>query len=358
MTKWISYSLIAAALLASCNMNPNNQPKTNKQQGLSAEEDQKLLAQAQGIFKPVPAISENPNNPITPEKVKLGKFLYFDTRLSKTGNNSCNSCHNLNTFGVDNLATSPGDEGKNGNRNSPTSFNAALHTMQFWDGRAKDVEEQAGMPVMNPVEMNIPSEDFLIKRLKGIELYKQLFASAFPDEKDPLTFKNMAKAIGAFERTLITPSKFDEYLHGKSDALSYEEKKGLQTFINEGCTTCHNGVAIGGNSLQKFGSLDNYRNYTGSTIEDEGRKEVTKDEFDKDLFKTPSLRNITKTAPYFHDGSVEELSRAITIMGKIQLGKDFSPEQVASIKAFLEALTGDIPDDVKQIPAELEGVKI
>jgi cytochrome c peroxidase len=356
--KSIIYSLSAVVLLASCNMNPNNQPKKNKQQTLSAEEDQKLLAQAQGIFKPLPEVAENPENPVTPEKVNLGKYLYHDTRLSKTGNNSCNSCHNLQTFGVDNLATSPGDEGKNGNRNSPTTFNAALHSVQFWDGRAKHVEEQAGMPVLNPAEMNIPSKDFLIKRLKGVELYKNLFAAAFPNEKDPLTYANIEKAIGAFERTLLTPSKFDTYLNGDEDALSYEEKKGLQTFIETGCTTCHNGVVVGGNSLQKFGSLDNYRNYTGSTTNDEGRKEVTKDEMDKDIFKTPSLRNVTKTAPYFHDGSVEELSRAITIMGKIQLGKDLTPEQVGSIKVFLETLTGDIPEETKQKPAELEGIKI
>ncbi len=358
MKKLFFASIALSAVIVSCNMNPNNQPKTNKQQGLSAEEDQKLLAHAQGIFKPLPEIAENPNNPVTPEKVNLGKYLYHDTRLSKTGNNSCNSCHNLSTFGVDNLPTSPGDEGKNGNRNSPTTFNAALHTMQFWDGRAKDVEEQAGMPVLNPMEMNIPSKEFLVNRLKGIDLYQKLFAEAYPEEKSPISYANIEKAIGAFERTLLTPSKFDDYLKGNANALTYEEKKGLQTFIDAGCTTCHNGVALGGNSLQKFGSLDNYRNYTGSTINDEGRKEVTKDEMDKDIFKTPSLRNVTKTAPYFHDGSVEELSRAITIMAKIQLAKDLTPEQVGSIKLFLETLTGDIPEETKQVPVELQGVKI
>src|SRR5690606_4157549 len=248
-------------------MNPNTQQGKKVAAGMTNEEEEKLLAQAQTIFKPVPEIAENPKNPVTPEKVKLGKLLYFDTRLSLKGNNSCNSCHNLTTFGVDNLALSPGDEGEVGTRNSQTSFNAALHTMQFWDGRAKDVEEQAGMPILNPVEMNIPSKEFLIKRLKAIDLYKEHFALAFPEEKDPLTYTNIEKAIGAFERTLITPSKFDTYLIGDVNALTHEEKKGLQTFINEGCTTCHNGVALGGNSLQKFGAIEDFRQYTGTTIE-------------------------------------------------------------------------------------------
>lgn len=347
---------LAALALSSCNMNPNNKPK-EKANNFSTEEEQKLLAQAKGVFKPIEvnaAFSET--NPHSEDKVKLGKMLYFDTRLSKDGNNSCNSCHNVESFGVDNLPTSPGDLGKNGGRNSPTTFNAALHTTQFWDGRAAHIEEQAGMPILNPAEMNIPSKEFLEKRLSEIEDYKKLFASAFPESKQAISYSNLQSAIGCFERTLVTPARFDEYLNGKKDALTYEEKQGMQLFMDNGCTTCHNGVALGGNSFQKFGAVDNYRNYTGSKLNDEGRKDLTKNEADKDMFKVPSLRNITKTYPYFHDGSVEELSRAITIMGKIQLDKELNKEQVNKIIAFLETLTSDVPDEVKRKPKELAGL--
>jgi cytochrome c peroxidase len=351
--KQLSLLVVATVILASCNMNPNNQTK-KKAAAFSTEEEQKLLAQAQGVFKPLEANSAySESNPHSEAKVKLGKMLYFDTRLSKDGNNSCNSCHKIESFGVDNLPTSPGDLGKNGNRNSPTTFNAALHTAQFWDGRAAHVEEQAGMPILNPAEMNIPSKEFLEKRLSEIEAYKKLFAEAFPESKQPLSYDNLQNAIGSFERTLVTPARFDEYLKGKSDALTYEEKQGLQLFMDNGCATCHNGVALGGNSFQKFGAVENYRNYTGSKTNDEGKKEVTKNEADKDIFKVPSLRNITKTYPYFHDGSVEELNRAITIMGKIQLDKDLNKEQVNKIIAFLETLTSDVPDEVKRKPQEL-----
>lgn len=334
------------------------QADAKKQQpsfALTPAQEQELWLKAKNIFKPLPAVADNPDNPVTPEKVKLGKLLYFDKRLSLKGNNSCNSCHKLSSFGVDNLPTSPGDEGKNGDRNSPTTLNAALHTMQFWDGRARDVEEQAGMPILNPVEMNIPSESFLIKRLKEIDLYRTQFAAAFPQAKEPITYDNVKKAIAAFERTLLTPSRFDDYLNGKKDALTAEEKKGLMTFFETGCNTCHNGVALGGNSLQKFGAFYDYRQFLKGTKNDEGRKEVTKNEFDKDFFKVPSLRNVTKTHPYFHDGSIADLDTAIRIMAKLQLDKDLSDEQISSLKAFFKALESDLPEEVKQPPAELAG---
>jgi cytochrome c peroxidase len=348
------YVILGLLVFASCNSGSQPSSSASKPQaGLTPAQEQELYLKARNIFKPLPEVAENPDNPVTPEKVKLGKMLYFDKRLSAKGNNSCNSCHNLATFGVDNLPTSPGDEGKNGTRNSPTTLNAALHTMQFWDGRAKDVEEQAGMPILNPVEMNIPSEDFLIKRLKGIDLYKTLFAAAYPDSKNPITYENVRKAIAAFERTLLTPSRFDEYLNGKKDALTAEEKKGMLAFFDAGCNTCHNGVAVGGNSLQKFGAFYDYRQFLKGTHNDEGRKEVTKNEFDKDFFKTPSLRNVTKTHPYFHDGSIPDLESAIHIMAKLQLDRDLSDEQIASIKAFLQSMESDLPAAVKQPPAEL-----
>lgn len=337
-----------AALLYSCG--GNTPPAENKAAAPATDE---LLTQAQGIFKALPAVAENTENPVTDEKVALGKILYMDTRLSKTGNNSCNSCHNLNTYGVDNESFSKGDAGKLGGRNSPSSFNAALHASQFWDGRAKDVEEQAGMPIMNPVEMAIPSEDFLVKRLAGVPMYAEKFKTAFPGEEKPLTYKNIARAIAAFERTLLTPSKFDKYLNGDATALNDAEKEGLKTFINTGCTSCHSGVAVGGSQFMKFGLLNDYHALTGSNNGDNGRMAVTKQESDKDVFKVASLRNVAKTFPYFHDGSVKDLSQAVKIMAKAQLNKDLTDAEVQSIVTFLETLTGEVPATAKEMPKEL-----
>ncbi|MCS6818866.1 MAG: cytochrome-c peroxidase, partial [Chitinophagales bacterium] len=252
---------LGLSILNACNTR-QQAPSTQAEESLSADAERFLLQDAQDVFKPLPDVAENKDNPVTPEKVLLGKALYHDARLSKTGNNSCNSCHNLNTFGVDRNPTSTGDAGKNGNRNSPTVLNAALHTVQFWDGRAKDVEEQAGMPILNPIEMAIPSKDFLVKRLKEIKEYRELFAKAFPGEKDPLNYNNIQKAIAAFERTLLTPSPFDEYLKGNTNALTYKQKIGLREFLNAGCQQCHSGVTLGGNTLQKFAVFGNYWDYT------------------------------------------------------------------------------------------------
>jgi cytochrome c peroxidase len=254
---------------------------------------------------------------------------------------------------VDNKPTSPGDDGGLGTRNSPTVLNAALHTTQFWDGRAKDVEEQAGMPILNPVEMAIPSEQFLIDRLSKIELYQGLFKEAYPGESKPLTYVNLQNAIGAFERTLLTPSKFDEYIKGNANALSVDEKKGLKTFMEVGCTTCHMGSLLGGNLFQKFGVYSDYWALTGSDPIDDGRFAETGNEAEKYMFKVPSLRNIAETHPYFHDGSVADLGEATKIIAKLNLNIDLSEEQVKDLVTFMKVLTADIPADVKQVPAEL-----
>lgn len=320
----------------------NQTTNTNSSSQITAA-DSILLKSAQSIFKALPAQAENPENAITDPKVALGKTLFYDTRLSLLGNNSCNSCHNLETYGVDNLPTSKGDKGGFGGRNSPTVFNAALHAMQFWDGRAKDVEEQAGGPILNPVEMAMPSESEVVKRLSSVTEYKEQFKTAFPNDKNPITYLNLKKAIGAFERTLLTPSPFDEYLNGKITALNSKELAGLHDFMEAGCITCHSGVAVGGSMLQKFGMTLDYRTLTKSKLNDEGKKQVSKLEDDKDFFKVASLRNVAKTAPYFHDGSVTDLDEAVKIMGKAQLNKDLSPEQVSNIVAFLHSLTGKIP---------------
>lgn len=266
--------------------------------------------------------------------IALGKKLYLDPRLSVNDKISCNSCHSLSNYGVDSEPTSPGHEGKRGGRNSPTTFNAALHVAQFWDGRASTVEEQALGPILNPIEMGMPSEDAVVKKLKAIDEYKKLFAEAFSDQKDPLIYKNIGVAIGAFERTLLTPSRFDDFLKGDQDALNESEKRGLKKFVNMGCVNCHNGVAIGGNSFRKIGLVVPYE------TSDMGRFEVTGIESDKKAFKVPSLRNIAQTGPYFHDGSVETLDEAIRLMAKHQLGRDHVGHgMIRDIKAFLGALT-------------------
>jgi cytochrome c peroxidase len=203
-------------------------------------------------------------------------ILYYDTRLSKTGNNSCNSCHNLATFGVDNLPTSKGDNGGFGGRNSPTVLNAATHAFQFWDGRAKDVEEQAGGPILNPVEMAIPSKDFLIAKLKGIKEYNDMFKAAFPTETDAVTYQNVQNAIAAFERTLLTPSPFDKYLSGDHKALTSEQRIGMKTFMDAGCIQCHSGSNLGGAMFQKFGVFANYRGFTHSKTNDDGKIALSK----------------------------------------------------------------------------------
>ncbi len=312
-----------------------------------------LLERAKLYFKPLPAVALAEHNEITEEKVKLGKILYFDNKLSETGNISCNSCHDLNTFGVDNLPVSPGDDGTLGTRNSPTVFNAAFHTTQFWDGRAKDVEEQAGMPITNPVEMMMVDEDYTVNRLKTSNAYADLFKAAFPNDADPVSFENLKLAIGAFERTLVTPSKFDEFLNGNIDAMSLEELSGMETFITTGCIACHKGEVLGGGALQKFPLFGSYEEFTGATVVDYGKYEETKVESDKHLFKPQSLRNVEKTYPYMHDGKVESLEEAVRIMGLTSLNKTLSDKEIASIVTFLKTLTADIPEDVKQAPDEL-----
>ncbi len=307
-----------------------------------------LFKEASLRFDPLPSAAPNPDNPVTQAKIDLGKKLYYDTRLSKQGTISCNSCHDLATFGVDNEPTSEGDDGSLGGRNSPTVLNAALHQTQFWDGRASDVEEQAGMPITNPVEMAIPNEEFLVDRLAATEDYPPLFAEAFPEEAEPLTYANISRALGAFERTLLTPSRFDVYLEGDESALTDQEKAGMQKFIELGCTTCHNGVNVGAYSFQKFGVFGDYWKHTGSKQVDEGRFAVTENETDRYVFRVASLRNVTETDPYFHDGSVENLDIAIRIMVKLQLGIELRDDEVESLVAFLQTLTGEVPMEALQ----------
>ncbi|TVQ92205.1 MAG: cytochrome-c peroxidase [Deltaproteobacteria bacterium] len=337
MTRSISLAL----LLAACNgtstpsPSPDEGEKAEQAKEAPSEPDPLLLS----MFKPLPSDMATEKRPITDAKVDLGRMLYYEPRLSKNHDISCNSCHMLDKWGVDNEKTSPGHKGQRGDRNSPTVYNAALHVAQFWDGRAEDVEEQAKGPILNPVEMAMLDEPTVLATLSSIPDYKEKFTAAFPDDDDPISYENLAIAIGAFERTLVTPSKWDDYLKGDASALTEAEVEGAKLFVQTGCTTCHLGENLGGSMFQKVGLVKPYE------TDDRGRYEVTEKESDKYVFKVPSLRNIAKTAPYFHDGSVESLPEAVKLMATHQLGKELADEDVDKIIVFLNVLTGDIPED-------------
>ena len=305
-----------------------------------------LASQSRALFGALPSDAASADNPSTTARVALGALLYQDPRLSKSQQISCNSCHRLDAFGVDGEPTSPGHKGQRGGRNSPTTFNAALHVAQFWDGRSPDVEDQAKGPVLNPIEMAMPSAESVEVVLRSIPGYRPLFEAAFPGEAQPITFDNMALAIAAFERTLVTPSAFDAFMSGDEAALDASQQAGLTLFIETGCITCHVGPGVGGGSFQKLGVVKPYE------TSDAGRFEVTANESDRQVFKVPSLRNVAKTGPWFHDGSIESLPEAVEIMAEYQLGASLSPEQVASIVIFLESLTGEV-DPVLMVAPDL-----
>jgi cytochrome c peroxidase len=352
------YALVIAGLLAlpACkDKQETSEPKEaaadkqeEKQEELDPLAQAKKNAEALGAL---PEQFESKDNPITTAKVDLGRKLYYDTRLSKADDVSCNSCHALDNFGVDNKPVSEGHKKQTGDRNSPTVYNAANQVAQFWDGRAADVEEQATGPVVNPVEMAMTDGKEVAAKVKKIEGYADLFEKAFPEEEEPVTLTNIGKAIGAFERKLVTPSRFDKFVEGDDKALTEQEIRGLNTFVEVGCTSCHMGDQVGGTMYQKLGLIKEWPDKS-----DLGRFKVTKEESDKMMFKVPILRNVEKTAPYFHDGSVETLEEAVKLMATHQRGMELTDEQVDDIVAFLKSLTGEIPKDYIQKP-ELPGMK-
>ena len=297
------------------------------------------------LFKPLTAGVESQKNPLTEAKVNLGRMLYYETRLSKSQDISCNTCHDLANYGVDGERVSGGFRGQKGTRNAPTVYNAAGHFVQFWDGRAADVEEQAKGPIMNPVEMAMASDKEVVATLKSMPEYVEAFQKAFPSEKDPVTFENAARAIGAFERRLVTPSRWDKFLGGDQTALTDVEKAGFNKYMSVGCQACHAGAYMGGEVYQRLGAAVPYPDTT-----DPGRAAVTKQEADRMFFKVPSLRNIEKTGPYFHNGRVATLEDAVRDMGQYQLGKQLTPDEVSSIVVFLRTLTGEIPADYTKPP--------
>jgi cytochrome c peroxidase len=290
------------------------------------------------FFKPLPERFESDKNPITEAKVKLGRLLFYENRFSIGQDLSCNSCHDLAKYGVDNEPTSFGHKKQRGARNSPTVYNAAAHFAQFWDGRAASIEDQAKGPILNPVEMAMPNEAHVLKVLKSIPEYEKSFKEAFPKAKDPINYDNVANAIGAFERQLVTPGRWDKFLQGNDSALTEAEKAGFALFAKLGCPTCHNGPAVGGRQFQKLGLVKPYPDQS-----DLGRYVVTKDEADKMYFRVPSLRNIDKTAPYFHNGSIPTLEIAVKTMADHQLGMALKDSEITSIVTWLKSLTGELP---------------
>ena len=289
------------------------------------------------------SVRSEPVQPIQPAKVddpqlvKLGAMLFFDPRLSKSGFISCNSCHNLSRGGSDNLRTSIGDKWQQGPINSPTVLNSSLNVAQFWDGRAADLKEQAGGPIANPGEMAFTHE-LAVEMLQSVPGYTLEFRKAFGTDK--INIDMVTDAIAAFEETLVTPhAPFDKWLTGDDEALTPIQLRGYELFKNSGCVACHNGAALGGNSFQKMGLVEPYH----TTAEAEGRSAVTGKDADRFNFKVPTLRNVELTYPYFHDGGAETLVEAVDIMGRLQLGRKFSPDENAAIVAFLKSLTGEQP---------------
>ena len=304
-----------------------------------------LLSLSQTIFKPLPA--EPPvieGNPATPAKLELGKMLFFDPRLSSSQLISCNTCHNVGLAGGDLQETSVGHNWQKGPRNAPTVMNAVFNSAQFWDGRAKDLAEQAKGPVQASVEMNNTPERVL-ETLSSIPEYVDLFTKAFPGEEKALTFDNVAKAIEVFEAVLLTPAPFDSYLRGDADTLTDREKAGLELFINKGCAGCHDGVNVGGSGYFPFGVVEK----PGSEVmsaDDKGRFQVTNTASDEYVFRAPSLRNVALTAPYFHSGKVWSLQEATSIMGSSQLGISLTPEDEKLLVTFMKTLNGIQPQIV------------
>lgn len=304
-----------------------------------------------------PTMQIPPDNPQTPEKIALGKMLFFDSRLSKNNKVSCNSCHNVMKFGDDGLPRSPGHEGKLGGRNSPTVFNAAFYSVQFWDGRAPTLEEQAKGPLVNPVEMGMINHNVVVDIVNTVPRYKQEFEKVFG--KGKITIDKLARAIAAYERTLITPnSPYDKFVAGDKNALSAAAQRGWKLVKSVGCVSCHSGpmfagppMPLGTGFYQKFPMMPipGYEKKHRFS-EDLGRFTETKKEADKNMWRVASWRNIARTAPYFHTGSVPTLDEAVTIMAKAQLGKDLKKGEVKDIVAFLTSLNGEIPE---QTPPEL-----
>jgi cytochrome c peroxidase len=312
--------------------------------------DAKLLQAAQRLFKPLPKDAATVEHPIAPERVELGRMLFFDPRMSADGTVSCSRCHLPALFAADGLPKAKGVSDKLNDRRAPIVLNAALQFKEHWRGDRENVEDQAAKALTGTASFGNPDDETAIARLKGIPGYAEPFRQAFPGESNPITVENWGKAIGCFERTLMTPSRFDEFLSGNLQALSAVEREGLRTFIAIGCAGCHNGPVVGGGMFQKFGIVEDYWKETGSKLIDKGRFDVTHNLADMYVFKVAGLRNAGMSPFYFHDGSVKTLAEAVRIMSKIQLGKTLSDKDGAAIVTFLRSLTGRLPQRFAEAP--------
>ena len=304
-------------------------------------------------FEALPDMPPIPkDNKMSPDKIELGKQLFFDPRLSVDGTLSCNSCHNVMSSGTDNRPVSVGVMGKKGGRSAPTVWNSAFLTSQFWDGRAATLEDQAKGPILNPIEMGMPSEEAVVKRINSIPGYVSQFKKVFGGKKH-VTYDNIAKAIATFERTLITSaSPFDRYVTGDKSALNKQAKNGMKLVESVGCTSCHNGANFSGPLTLPMGQafIQKFPTFPGSKYDkkydlmsDLGLYTVTKKNEDKNSWRVPTWRNVALTAPYFHNGSVKTLDEAVRVMGKTQLNKTLKDNDVKDIVAFLNSLTGSFP---------------
>ena len=335
MSRHVALTLIAGlALGAACAKEQVPSPLTTE-----------FAPAERALFAPLPAAMDIAGKPATESQVSLGRALFYEPLLSDGHDVSCNSCHALNGWGADGRRVSLGHDGRAGTRNAPTVYNAAGHVAQFWDGRAADVEEQAKGPILNPIEMGMPDSAAVLVHLRESPAYVTAFRAAFPGERDPISYDNVGRAIGAFERGLVTPSPWDRFLAGDSTALTTDQRKGLRAFLNAGCQGCHAGAYVGGDRYMKAGLVNAWPSQA-----DSGRYQVTKDAKDLFFFKVPSLRNIANTGPYFHDGSVADLSEAVRMMAHHQLGKELAPDQVQAIVTYLGALTGALPSDYIAYP--------
>lgn len=302
----------------------------------------RLRVDAAALFLPI-ATPVAPLDGITAKRIDLGRRLFFETRVSMDGNISCAFCHLPEKQASDGLPKAIGVFGKENPRNAPSIFNAALNFKQHWRGDRVSLEEQAEKSLLGPASFGNPDPATAMGKLKAVPAYMEAFKNAFPDEAEPINSKNWGRAIAVYERTLLTPSTFDAFLSGDTAALDGREQAGLRKFIDLGCAGCHDGAGVGGGSFQKFGVLADYWKETGVALPDKGRADVTGNDADLYVFKVPALRNVAKTAPYFHDGSVDDLTKAVRIMAKTQLGKTLSDSDAADIVAFLGALTGKVP---------------
>jgi cytochrome c peroxidase len=316
----------------------------------AATDDMALLKQAQEIFKPLPKAVGTPDLPSTGPRVELGRMLFFDARLTIDGNMSCSSCHQPAFYGTDALQRAIGVRQRPHPRNAPTVLNTGALNIIHWRGDRDSLEDQVAKATTSPITSGQPDETAVIGRLSRVAGYAPLFEEAFPHEPQPMSLQNIAKAISAYERTLLTPSPFDAYLAGNQEALSAEARAGLAKFINTGCVACHNGVGIGGGMYQKFGVVEDYWKATGSELVDKGRAEVTNDPADLYVFRVASLRDVAMTAPYFHDGSVATLPEAVKVMARVQLGVTLNDADTHDIVAFLESLTGELPANFATVP--------